>query len=91
MPPVKHGDSIHHAFVQFGKQHSKTNSDGFRHVRHVSLSSIVLSQQCCEIYLISLTVTKPLRFDYQILQKSHPPNVTSWIRPCCAVIAFTDS
>jgi len=42
---------IHHNFVQSGKQHS-------RHL--VILSSIVLSQECCEAYFVSLTVAKPL-------------------------------
>jgi len=38
---------FHHGFVQFGKQHSRYKA---------ILSSTVLSQQCCEVYLISLTV-----------------------------------
>jgi len=42
---------IHHDFVQFRIQHSRFK---------VILSSIVLSQQCCEVYFISLTVAKPL-------------------------------
>jgi len=37
----------HHDFVQFGKQHSQYE---------VFLPSIVLSQQCYEVYFISLTV-----------------------------------
>ena len=39
-------------FVQFGKQHSRYKAN---------LSSIILSQQCCEVCFISLTVAKLLR------------------------------
>ena len=39
-----------HDFVQFGKQHSRYKA---------ILPSIVLSQQCCEVYFISLTVVNP--------------------------------
>ena len=42
---------IHHDFVQIREQHLRLK---------VILSSIVLSQQCCEVYFISLTVEKPL-------------------------------
>jgi len=42
---------IHHNFVQLRKQHSRYKA---------TLSSIILSQQCCEAYLISLAVAKPL-------------------------------
>ena len=38
---------IHHDFIQFGKQHSRLE---------VIVPSIVLSQQCCKVYFISLTV-----------------------------------
>jgi len=38
---------ILHIFLQFGKQHLRYKP---------ILSSIVLSQQCCEVYFISLTV-----------------------------------
>jgi len=51
--PLKTYESnfIHHNFVQFGKQHSW----------YVAiLSSIVLLQQCCEVYFTSLTVAKLL-------------------------------
>jgi len=41
---------IHHDFVQFGKQHSRYKA---------ILPSVVLSQQCCEVYFISLTVVNP--------------------------------
>jgi len=43
---------IHHDFLQLGKQHS----------RHKAiLSFVVLSQQCCEVYFILLTIA-----NYQI-------------------------
>jgi len=42
---------IHNDFLQFGKQHSRYKAN---------LSSIVSSQQCCEIYFIPLIVAKPL-------------------------------
>jgi len=42
---------IHHNFVKFGKQHSRYKA---------ILSSTVLSQRCCEVYFIFLTVAKPL-------------------------------
>ena len=47
------------------------------------LSTIVLSQQCCEVYFISLNSSgADTRLDYQILLKSPPPpNVTRWIHP----------
>ena len=38
---------VHHYFVQFGKQHSRCK---------VILPPIVLSEQCCKEYFISLTV-----------------------------------
>jgi len=38
---------IHPNFLQFGKQHSRYKP---------ILSSIVLSQQCCEVYFFSLTI-----------------------------------
>jgi len=37
---------VHHDFLQFGKEHSQ-----FKAI----LPSIVLSQQCCDVYFISLT------------------------------------
>jgi len=46
-PKTYESNFIHHDFVQFGKQHSRYKA---------ILSSIVLSQQCCEVYFISLTV-----------------------------------
>jgi len=41
---------IHHNLLQFGKQHSRYKP---------ILSSIVLWQQWCEVYFISLTVANP--------------------------------
>jgi len=50
-PETYEGNFIHHAFVQFGKQHLRCK---------VIVPSIVLSQQCCEVCFISLeTVAKP--------------------------------
>ena len=62
-------DFVNHNFVQFGKQHIKTNSEYFfwsmfdlslcsRY--EAILSSFVLSQQCCEICFTALIVAKPL-------------------------------
>jgi len=48
------------------KQHSRYKA---------MLSSIVLSQQSCEVYFIPLTVAKPL-WD---LTAKYPPNITGWI------------
>ena len=50
-PKTYESNFFHHNFVQFGKQHSRYK---------VILSSIVLSQMCCEVNLISLTAAKPL-------------------------------
>jgi len=63
---------IRHSFVQFRKQHSRTNA---------ILSSIVLSLQCCEVYFISITVAK-LVWDLTIQDSWNcPPNRTVWIHP----------
>ena len=58
---------------RFGKQHSRYKA---------ILSSIVLSQQCCELYF-SLTVAKPLcdLTTKSYWNRPHLPNLTSWIRP----------
>jgi len=50
--PLKTYESnfIHHDFAQFGKQHSRYKA---------ILPSIVLSQQCCEVYFISFAVVNP--------------------------------
>jgi len=50
-PKTYVGNFIHHCFVQFRKQHARLKA---------ILSSIILSQQCCEVYFISLTVAKPI-------------------------------
>ena len=42
-PKTYESNFIHHDFVQFGKQHSRYKA---------ILSSIVLSQQCCEVSLL---------------------------------------
>ena len=41
---------IHHDSVEFGKQHSRYKA---------ILSSTDLSQQCCKVYFISVTVVNP--------------------------------
>jgi len=55
-----------------------------------TLSSIVLSQECCEVYFISLTVANPL---WDLTSKSHwnrPPPLTlmgwicSWLHVICS-------
>jgi len=51
-PKTYESNFIHHAFVQFRKRHWRLK---------VILSSIVLSQQPCEVYFIPLyAVAKPL-------------------------------
>jgi len=49
-PETYETNFIHHDFVQFGKQHSRCKN---------ILPSIVLTQQSCEIHVISLTVENP--------------------------------
>jgi len=44
---------IHHDLLQLGKQHSRYKT---------IVSPIVLSQECCEVYFILLTVQKPLLY-----------------------------
>jgi len=52
-PPKTHESNfIYHDFVQFGKQLSRYR---------VILSSIVLPQQYCGVYVISLSVMSPFR------------------------------
>ena len=64
---------FYHEFVQFGKQHSWYKA---------IFSSIVLSQQCCEVYFISLTVAKPLcNMATKYYWNRYPPNLAGWIRP----------
>ena len=59
-----------HDFVQFVKQHSRYKA---------ILPSIVLSQQCCGVYFITLTVAI-----WDFTTKYYwifPPNPAGWIRP----------
>ena len=71
-PPYE-SNFIHHDFVQLRKQHLQYKA---------ILLSIVLSQQCCEVYLISLIVVKPLgNFTTKYSLKLPVPNLTCWIRP----------
>jgi len=51
LPPKTYvSNFINHDFVQFRKQHSRYKA---------ILPSIVLSQQCCEVHFISLTLVNP--------------------------------
>jgi len=50
-PKTCESNFVHHNFLQSGKQHSRYKA---------ILLSIVLSQQCCEVYVISLAVAKQL-------------------------------
>jgi len=50
-PKIYESDFIYHDFVQLGTQHSRYKA---------ILSSIVLSQQCFEVYFSLLTVAKPV-------------------------------
>jgi len=66
---------VHHDFLQFEKK---------QHLRCKGiLSSIVLSQQCCEVYFnFSVAVAKLLG---GLISRHHwncSPNLTGWIRPC---------
>ena len=56
---------IHHDSLQFGKQHSRYKA---------ILSSIILSQQCYEVYIFHLSFKSEtvMRLDCQISQKSPP-------------------
>jgi len=49
-PKTYESNFFRHDFVQFGKQHSRCKA---------ILLSVVLSQQSCEVYLMSLTVENP--------------------------------
>jgi len=71
-PKTYESNLIRHDFVQLGKQHSRYKA---------ILSSIVLSQQCCEAYFISLTVMKSL---WDLTSKyywNRPPSQTWWLDP----------
>jgi len=64
--------TIHHDFVQSGKQHSRYKAN---------LPSIVLSQLCCEVYFIPLTVVNTQRDLATTYYWNCPSNLTGWIRP----------
>ena len=72
-PKTDKSNFFHHNFVKFGKQHSRNKA---------IFSSILLSQKCCEIYLISLTVAKPW---WDLTTKyywNRPHNLTGWTSLC---------
>ena len=72
-PKIYESNFFHHDFVQFGKQHSRYKA---------IFPSIVLSQQCCEVYFICLTVSDlVLRLDCQVLLKSPPLNLLGGSAP----------
>jgi len=50
-PKIYESSFSHHDLLHFGEQHSPYKA---------ILSSIALSQQCCEVYFILLTVAQPL-------------------------------
>jgi len=82
-PETYESNFIHHDFVQFGKQHSRYK---------VILPSIVLSQQCCEVYFISRTVAKPL-WDLTTKYYWNRPTLPYWLdtplAPCALYSTFT--
>jgi len=63
-PKTYENNFIHHDFANFGKQHSRYKA---------ILPSIVLSQQCCEVYFTSYISEVIVKLDYRIFVKSHPP------------------
>ena len=65
---------IHHDFVQIEKLHSRYKA---------ILPSIVLSQQYCEVYFISLTVVNAYcDLTTKCCWNRSPSSLTGWIRPC---------
>ena len=70
-PKTYESNFIRHDFLQFGKQQSRYKA---------SLWSILLSQQCCEVYFIPLTVAKTLWDLTTKLLKSSPLKL-SWLDP----------
>jgi len=58
------------------------------------LSSIVLSQDCCEVYFTSLAVAMPwwhlTRQYYRNREIAPLPNLTGWIRPCFSGSSLSD-
>jgi len=71
-PETYETNFIHHDFVQFGKQHSRCKN---------ILPSIVLTQQSCEIHVISLTVENPQWDWLPNYYWNLSPKLTGWIRP----------
>jgi len=77
-PKTYESNFVHHDFVQFGKEHSQ-----FKTI----LPSVVLSQQCCDAYFISLTVvTQQWDLTNQILLNSSPPTLLALSAPA---VSFT--
>jgi len=73
LPKTYESNFIHHDFVQFRKKHSRYKA---------ILPSIVLSQQCCEICFISLTVSEAANeTGLPHITEIAPPKLTDWIRP----------
>ena len=63
-PKTYESNFFYHDFAQFGKQHSRYKA---------ILPSTALSQHCCEVYFISLTVGEHImRLECQRLLKSPP-------------------
>ena len=63
-PPKSYENKfVHHNFVQFGKQHSRYKA---------ILSPTVLSQLCCEVHFILLTVAK-LLWNFTKYSWNRPP------------------
>jgi len=75
--PLKAYESnlFHHDFAQCGKQHSRCK---------VILPSIILSQQCCEVYFVSYSSELVMRLQNiteKILLKSHPIDLLAGSAP----------
>jgi len=73
-PPKNYESNfIHHDFVQFRKNYLRYKA---------ILPSIVLSEQCCGVYFISLKAVNPqMRLDYQISLQSPPLNLLAGLAP----------
>ena len=80
-PQTHKSNFNHHDFVQFGKQHSRCKA---------ILSSIVLSQQCCEVYLISLTVGNRYVIWLPNITEISPLIVMAGSSPGCACLRVTN-
>ena len=84
-PKTFKSNLVHHDFVQFGKQHSRYR------VISSSSSSIVLSQQFCEAYFISVTVAKLLwDLTTKYYWNSSPLKLLAGSAPDNNLIAFLD-